>query len=68
MTEKIIQRMLTVEQVANYLNMPVATLRNRSCPKSKYPLPKMLRPMRVLGRRLMWDRRKIDQYLDSIVE
>jgi len=60
---KIIPRMLGVELTAEYLGLSVKTLRNRSYPKSPNPFP--IKPKRI-GRRLLWDRKEIDAWLDSI--
>ncbi|MCP4748022.1 MAG: hypothetical protein GY874_18080 [Desulfobacteraceae bacterium] len=59
-------RMMNVREAAEYLNFSVGTLRLRSAPKSKNPLPKGLRPKRINGAKLLWDRKQLDIYLDSL--
>ncbi len=63
MTQKIQARLLDVEQSAIYLGIAEKTLRNRIGPRAKDKFP--VRPKRI-GRKVLFDRRDLDAYIDEL--
>ena len=54
------KRMLDINELSFYIGLAVQTIRNQlSC--GDFPIP----PKR-LGRKLLWDKRVIDNYLDGL--
>ncbi len=57
------KRLLPVEEAAAYLGLSPRTLYNGSARRSKDPFP--VKPKRI-GRKLLWDIRELDSYVDSL--
>ncbi len=57
------RRLLTVPEAASYLGIAGRTLYNRVGPKAKDPFP--VKPKRI-GKAVRFDRRDLDQYIDSL--
>lgn len=57
------QRLLKIEDAAQYLGISPKTLRNRLGPRAQDPFP--VRPKRI-GRRVLFDIRDLDVYVDSL--
>ena len=63
MRDELKPRLIDIEQTAKYLSLSPKTIRNRIGPKAKNPFP--VKPKRV-GRKVLFDIRDIDRYIDSI--
>jgi excisionase family DNA binding protein len=57
------KRLLTVEEVANYLNLSPRTIYNAIAPKSKKPFP--VRPKRI-GKLVRFDIKDLEKYIESL--
>ncbi|MCE5335255.1 MAG: helix-turn-helix domain-containing protein [Desulfobacteraceae bacterium] len=57
------RRLLPIEEAAAYLGLSPRTLYNGCGRRSKTPFP--VRPKRI-GRKLLWDVRDLDAYIDSL--
>lgn len=55
------KRMLTLPELAHYLGLAPQTIKNRL---SSGDFPIM--PTRKLCRKLLWDKKRVDQYLDRV--
>lgn len=62
-TQPIEKRMLSVPEVAAYIGMSPKTLYDQTGPSSKKPFP--VTPKRI-GGLVRFDRKDIDQWLDSL--
>lgn len=58
-----LNRLMSVEEAAEYLNVSPRTLYNRIAPKAKNPFP--VRPKRI-GKLVRFDRGQLDQWIDSL--
>ena len=58
-----LNRLMSVEEAAEYLNVSPRTLYNRIAPKSKNPFP--VRPKRI-GKLVRFDRGQLDQWIDTL--
>ena len=56
-------RLMSVEEAAEYLNVSPRTLYNRIAPKAKNPFP--VRPKRI-GKLVKFDRIQLDEWIDSL--
>ena len=56
-------RLMSVEETAEYLGLSPRTLYNRIAPKAKNPFP--VRPKRI-GKLVKFDRLQLDQWIDSL--
>lgn len=56
-------RLIDVDQAARYLGISPKTIRNRIGPKAEKPFP--IKPRRI-GRRVLFDIRQLDAYIDSL--
>ena len=63
--EALRKRLLSVEETALYLGLSSRTIYNAIAPKSKNPFP--IKPRRW-GKRVMFDVRDLDRYVDSMGE
>ena len=59
-----LKRLLSVEETATYLSISPRTIYNRIAPKSKNPFP--IRPKRLMKKRVVFDIRDVDAYVDSL--
>ena len=57
------RQLLSVEQVANRLNLSPRTIRNRICRKAKNPFP--IKAKR-LGRRVLFDSVDVRKFIESL--
>ena len=60
---KIQPRLLDINETARYLSLAPKTIRNRLGPKAPDPFP--VQAKRV-GRKVLFDRRDLDRYIDSL--
>ena len=58
-----LNRLMSVEEAAEYLNVSPRTLYNRIAPKARNPFP--VRPKRI-GKLVRFDRGQLDQWIDSL--
>jgi hypothetical protein len=56
-------RLLNVDETARYLSIAAKTIRNRLGPKAPDPFP--VKPKRI-GKRVLFDVRDLDAYVDSL--
>ncbi len=63
MENQIIPRLLDIKQAAKYLSIAPKTIRNGIYRESPTPFP--VRPKR-LGKRVLFDRKDLDAYIDSM--
>ncbi len=59
-SDKIEKRMLTCEELADYIGLSVQTIRNKLS-QGKFPIP----AKRIFSK-LLWDRRDVDKYIDRL--
>lgn len=57
------RRLLNIEKTAEYLSISPKTIRNRLGPRAPDPFP--VKPRRI-GKRVLFDVRDLDQYVDSL--
>ena len=55
---------MSLREAASYMGISHRTLYNRQYPDAKNPWPDEVRPKRV-GGRLIFDRQKLDAYMDD---
>jgi predicted DNA-binding transcriptional regulator AlpA len=53
------KRLLSIKEIGAYLNISPQTIRNRLS-AGTFPIP----PIKI-GGKLLWDRRKVDRFLDE---
>ena len=58
-----LNRLMSVEEAAEYLGLSPRTLYNKIAPKAKDPFP--VRPKRI-GKLVKFDRLQLDQWIDSL--
>jgi len=63
MNEQITPRLLNVEQTAQYLSISPKTIRNRLGPRALDPFP--VKPKKI-GKRVLFDIRDLDHYIDAL--
>ena len=56
------KRMLSLEELAEYIGLAPQTIRNQRC-RGDFPIPS-----KPLGRKLLWDKKTVDNYLDKLKE
>ena len=61
--EIVKKRLLSVEEVAQYLGLSSRTIYNQIAPKSKRPFP--IKPKRI-GKLVKFDVRDLDNYIDTL--
>jgi predicted DNA-binding transcriptional regulator AlpA len=57
------KRLLNIEETANYLGISVRTIYNQVCRKAKKKFP--VKAKRI-GRRILFDIRELESYVDSL--
>ncbi len=63
MDNQITKRLLSVEEVAQYLGLSPRTIYNQIAPKSKRPFP--IKAKRI-GKLVKFDVRDLDNYIDTL--
>lgn len=56
------KRMLNIKELGFYIGLAEQTIKNKLS-SGTFPIP----PKR-LGRKLLWDKKRVDKYLDKLVE
>jgi len=59
-------RLLSVEEAAAYLSISPKTIRNGLGPRAKEAFP--VKPKRAAGKRVLFDIRDLDNYVDSLAD
>lgn len=57
------RRLLSVEEVAIYLNLSAKSIRNGLGPRSKKPFPV---PVKRIGKRVLFDIHDLDRFVDEL--
>lgn len=64
MADTIEIKLLTIQEAAQFLGLKKQTLYNRCAPKAQNPFP--VKPKRIGGRTLRFDKRDLDKYIDTL--
>ena len=56
------KRMLSVKELSHYIGLAPQTIKNQYY-AGRFPIP----PKRI-GRKLLWDKKTVDRYLDNLKE
>ena len=63
MEQRLMKRLLSVEETAEYLGISPRSLYNRTAPKSRNPFP--VKPKRI-GKLVKFDINDLDQYIETL--